>query len=691
MDPMMTDTYSAGDTYAAPPAPIETPIVLNVGPTLPAWYRKPPKPKLENVLTEAQLEKDDHGLRIEQTREMLSWLNLNRVGHFERDKDKIESGEIEVFQSTSLRDEHDAACAWIASMDLAFTASARESFDREESAAKEDFLHYVWERWSEIHAEAGNAPLSWALPDTLQKYGMLVAYVGVDPMDEDTGVSLRMVDPATVFPVHEGERGLAQVYRSYTAAASRVLGDFGDAAGKVERKLVKIAKNDDGQYDPRHEGEVIEYWDRHWGMVIYEGQLLRLWEHGYGVVPFVIAYGCFGQQGFTRSPDLSISVDRRDIIRSISLTSERATDLARTAQPFLWRRVRSHAMEESIGGRLMTMLRRSINPPLVAKQGLLSAQEGDPEIDTDEGGVTKIRDDDAIEPLPNMPSPEIMQPLLNLIGQNRQTGMAPGLLMGQNPAAQTSGSALDILAQGGFEKWSPLVLVTERFCAAVGKRVLELVRDWGEVLGAEGERGVLMAPRRFPSQNGETPWHEVTPELIRRTGTRISCAFSKFNPQSLGPVGNGLVIAKSMGAIDKRSIIRILGYTNDVEGTIRRIDEDQLDEVPEVLQAKTLELLAGQANRALMAGDEASANQLLLKARWVAEQMQMGMMQKAMMTDAMAGGPGGPGQPLPGTPPQQGPVDAGPPPGASLPQYGIDTGTNGGRPAEMPPPQGVGD
>lgn len=685
------DTYTP-DTYGAPPA--AAPVLLEVGPKMPAWYRKPPRPKLENVQNEAQLEKGDHELRIEQTREMLSWLNLNRVGHFERDREGIEAGEIEVFQSTSLRDEHDAACAWMASMDLAFTAAARESFDREESAAKEDFLHFVWERWNEIHSEAGNAPLGWALPDTLQKYGMLVAYVGIDPMDDETGISIRMVDPATVFPVHEGERGLAQVYRIYMASASRVLGDFGDAAGKVERKLAKLARNDDGQYDPRHQGEVIEYWDRHWGMVVYDGEVLRTWEHGYGAVPFVIAYGCFGQQGFTRSPDLTISVDRRDIVRSMSLTSERATDLARTAQPFLWRRVRSHAAEESIGGRLLTMLRRSINPPLVAKQGLLSAQEGDPEIDTSEGGVTKIRDDDAIEPLPNMPSPEVMQPLLNLIGQNRQTGMAPGLLMGQNPAAQTSGSALDILAQGGFEKWSPLVLVTERFCAAIGKRVLELVRDWGEILGPEGSRGVLAAPRRFPDQNGETPWHEVTPALIRRTGIRVSCSLSKFNPQSLGPVGNGLVIAKSMGAIDKRSIIRILGYTTDVEGTIRRINEDQLDEVPEVLQANTLELLASQAKRALNAGDEESASNLLLKARWVAEQMQLGMMQKAqgMAEMEIGGAPEMPPGNVPGAPPMQPPQQPGPPPGASLPQYGIDTGTNGGRPVEPPmTPEGVGD
>ena len=34
---------------------------------------------------------------------------------------------------------------------------------------------------------------------------------------------------------------------------------------------------------------------------------------------------------------------------------------------------------------------------LVVKQGILSASEGDPEIDPTEGGITKLRDDDAME------------------------------------------------------------------------------------------------------------------------------------------------------------------------------------------------------------------------------------------------------------------------------------------------------
>lgn len=682
-------------------AEMDEPFML--GPRMPTWYRKPPKPKLEEVLEQARREKDDHQLRLERAAEMIRRLNCETVGFFERDREAIEAGEIETFHISALRDEHDAACAWISSMDLTFQAKGRDSFDREEVSSIEDYLHLVYERWSESHSDQGNGPLEWAKPDVVQKYGMIAAYVGVNPDDGQTGVETRLLDPATVFPIYEGARGLSAVYRVYNAPMAQVIGDFGDDDGAVERKVRKVAKTGGGeeQHDRHIEMEVVEYWDRNWGMVSWGGEMIRTWEHGYGTPPFVIRFACFGMQGFTRTPDPDFSLTATEAIRGGAVfNSDRSLDLARQAQPFLWRRIRVHDIEEAIAGRLVTAMRRSMNPPLVAKQGILSAGEGDPEIDPTEGGVTKIRDDDAIEALPNLPAPEIMTPLMNVIQQNRQTGMAPGLLMGQNPAAQTSGSALDILSQGGFEKWSPIVLCIEAFDAAVASRCLEIVRDWGEVLGEEEDRGVLVVPRRNPAltPGDVSSDHLLKPEVVRRVGIRVKATMSKFNPLSLGNVANSLVMAKSMNAIDQRSVIRMLGYTTDIEGTIRKIDEDLLDDVPEIKQAKTLEILKRQADRAMAVGDEESAREILLKARYVAEQMQIAMMQKMQQMGGMLGMGGDPS--MQGQPPMPGvPQPTTPPPdpnatninyqGASLPDFGIQPGTEGGRPP-MPPGQAVG-
>lgn len=706
MDPMMNQPFFDVATEEDDPliGTDEGLILPDVGPVPPLWYRKPGRPKKDEVIEDAEGNKEDHYLRVRLAAEMLGRLNMEMVGIFPRDKEMIDAGEIETFQSTALRDEHDAACAWISSMTTSFESKYRETIDREEASAKEDFLHYFYEVWSEAHGRSGTGPLRWALPDTLQKYGMLAAYIAVDPSNDEIGLRVRMVDPATIFPVHEGDRGLSQVYRIYNATAAAVIGDFGDDEGTVERKVKKVARQSrgDGRYDRNFVGEVIEYWDRNWGMVLYEKEVVRIWEHGYTHVPFIVKYGCFGQQGFTRTPGDSIyGMLPRDFGPALMAVDDRSFDLARMAQPFLWRRVKAHDIEEAVAGRYVTAFRRAMNPPLIVKQGMLSAVEGDPEIDNREAGMTRARNDDEFEPLPVNPMNEVLAPLQAMLDMNRQTGMAPGLLMGQNPAAQTSGTALDVLSQGGLEKWSPLVMVIEEFLQEMGRRALELVRDWGPLLGADGERGVIIVPRRNPNpRTGEAPAHEVTSELIRSTGTRILCTLRKFNPNSLPSIGMGLTQLASLGIIDKRSMIHIAGFTQDPDGILARIDEEMLDEVPEIKQAQTLDILYAQAEKALRRKDERSAYMALLKARYVASQMQMAqqdkmqqMMETSMGTQMMGNDLTMQEQQmqaegsLPGVPPPPGPpMPPGGVQGMSMPMMGIPTGTMGGRPMAPPDP-----
>lgn len=680
--------------FAEPPAE-EIPPVIKVGPTLPRWYRKPSRPKPEDVLHDAQVEKEDHQQRLDQIDEMIDVLNGARIGRFERDEELIEAGEIEVFRITDIVDEHNSACTWVAGMDVSFEAKSRDVVDRDEAAAKEDFLMYLYERWSARHAEAGFGSLQWALADILQRTGMICTWIRDDPNDPELGLDIRMIDPASVFPIYEGVRGLAKVFRVYRGTAADVIGYFGDDEGAVERKVRKIARSETtGKYDHRYQGEIVEYYDRHWAMVCFEGEMIRTWEHGLGQPPFVITPGCFGQQGFTRAPGARRPWNRYDILRGvIAVEPHRSEDLARIYQPFLFRRLRAHYQEEALAGRLMTMARRTLNPPTVLKQGLLSQQDGIPDIDTSEGGTTAIRDDDALEPFPYSPDPHIYQPLMMLVGQNRQTGMPPSLVMGQGIPAQTSGTAIDIAAQNGLEKWTPLVLCVEAHLTHVGQRALEIVRDWGDILGGEGNLGVIEVPKRNPAKGPDeiSPFHELTPEIVRRTGTRVSARMSKFNPLTLGAVANALIMLKSMNAIDQRSVIRIAGFDPDIEGVLQRIEEDLLNEVPEIKQSKTLRTLKKQALRALALDDKETAEEIAMEALYVGGQMQLSSLAKLKMIagasdppmNAMQEMPMGPdGMPLPPgvAPPPPGPGGM---PGMQGASIGTPTGTNGGRPPGM--------
>ncbi len=670
-----------GESPLPPVLPPVPDLAEPIGPTPPLWYRKPKKPTLGDVLAEAQREKDDHEGRVLIAGEMMRRLNLETNGMFERDREGMESGEIERFFSTALRDEHDLVCSYIGSMDWHVEALFRNAIDKEEAAAKEDLAAYLFEVEARQFSRSGFAHLKVALADTIQKYGMLVGFDGLDPNNEEVGLQMRLVDPATVFPVHEGERGLRNVYRVYYATASQVIGDFDDGTGKVEKKVAKFSKDEAGGYDPHFVGEVVEYWDRNWCLVAFEGEQILLREHGYCRVPFTITYGCFGQQGFTTLPDLvatdgSLFGDRpRGTARG---RGNRRDDLMRIAQPFLWRRVKAHDIEEAVGARLLTALRRSLLPPMVVKQGVISAAEGDPEIDPNEGGITRLREDDDIQVLPNLPAPEVMSPLVGFLQQNKQTGMAAGVMAGQNPAAQTSGYAVDSLMQAGFDRWAPLVLAVEQFLTERTEWRLSLIRDWGGILGLEGNRGTLFIPRRNPNpRTGKAPAFEVTPDLLKQTGIRVKIRLHKFNPMSLAPIGNGLAIANSLGVVDKRTMITTLGLTTDPDGMLQRIEDEALEQVPEVLQARTLRRYVQQAEEAAERGDTASAEQLLAEVQFIAEQMQQLQMDKDMAKQQSAM--------------EQAAMAAPQPQGMSNPAMGEPVGQEGGRPPGSggPPPGGL--
>ncbi len=675
----------------AGPPPAPTPAPVRIGPDDAHWARvggKPPMPvNYDEIIAQAKAERDDHAGRIAQTEEMLEWLAQKRRAYFKRHAEKIESGEIELGSVTDLVDEQAALVAFVAGMQLSFTAKYRQAIDQEEAAAKEDFLHYLVECWEDDHHASGYGNLRQDLPAIYSICAMLATFVLYDPRNEELGLKLRMVNPLTVFPIWEGGRGLAQIYRVYQASAANVIGDFDTPEGEVAAVVAEQARDDSFTqgYDPSYTDEVIEYWDRNWGCVTFGGKVCRVWEHGRGKVPWVITPGTFGPPHLVDTSVATFSLADGRMIEAF--TQGRATrheNLRLQYQPFLWRRLPAHIQEERFAGIYNTLLRRSINPALVYKQSATTAALGDPPISTDEAAKNKIGADDDLSPLEGVPLAEVFQPLQGILDRNRQTGMANSMLLGQM-SASSSGTAIDIAAQNGNRSWSPVIHGVQAHLREVGEEALENILLFGDVLGPLNERGapagMIPVPRRLPLKTGQSPAHEVTPDLIRQTGTRLSVELYSFDPATLGPTGNGLAIAASQGWVDKRSAIRILGYTPDVEGVIQRIKDDQLDEVPEIQMADTIEYLHKQAEAAAERGDWESARKLAARVFYVTSMMQA----KLMMMPGLANQLGNPGtaeqQMMPGTPPPPEQMESNIQfQGASMPQYGGETGTDGGRP-----------
>ena len=319
--------------------------------------------------------------------------------------------------------------------------------------------------------------------------------------------------------------------------------------------------------------------------------------------------------------------------------------MARISQPFLYRRVKQHDINEAVGGRLLTAMRRSIKPPLIIKQTLMSGEMNDVEIDYNEEGQTKIGADDDIIPLPNLPTPEVLAPVMDMLDKGKSTSMATAIMMGQSPTSQASGSAIDMLAQSGYTRWAAVVLGCQAFLAEFSEMCLGLYRDWGLLLGMEPNIGTLYVPRRNPNPRaGGSPVHEVTPDVLRKTGIRVKVYLYKFNVASLAATAQGLAVLKSMGVMPKIDAIKILGFSEDPQGVLRRIDEESLNDVPEVKQERTLATLVKEAEDARLRGDQESYEERMGKAVFIA-----GMMQRSQMI-GQAGPGGGAGVP-PGMPP----------------------------------------
>jgi hypothetical protein len=648
MDPMMGMMPPDPMMQMAPvPPPVEE--FIPPGPqSLPVNYVPPPKPKLDDILAEAEQERQDHTERVDLAMLAQQYLNLERTGILHKNyAEDIKSGKMLRGRLTDLRNEHDAYVAHVAAMDWCCNIPIKDSIDKEENVTKEDAAHYFFECIQRQHSNAGNGPLESALPDTGGKYGMLAASLVIDPLNDECGLRFQMLDPATVYPVYEGGMGLARVYRIYQATASQVIGSFFDATGTLAKKVRKEASADK-RYDPHFMGEVTEYWDKEWVMVAWEGKELLCRKHGYGKVPIKIKFAPWGMQNFTQTSQLA---DDSGAVRHAFGANRshdvRRRDLKRIIQPFLACRFEAHDIEEAMMGVFNTALMTQMYPPTRQYLNLQSQGEGSIKVKQGMGQTTVFRDDDKAEDAPPVFTPDVVNAVMANLTQNKQTGMASGVIMGQMPGGQTNGSAIDILGQAGTEKWRPIVTMVEEFLTELVEWAFELWRDWGGILGMEDNLGVVEIPRRNPNpRTGQAPAHEMTPEILRRVGIRAKVELRRFNPNNLAQLVNGLAILYNMGAIDVRGVIDQTGITNNPDAMMERIQDEKLEQVPEVLQAKTIKRKFREAKIAEQRGDAESAKAAMDEAYFIASQMQHNMMYGQPNLDPTTGLP----MPLPGTP-----------------------------------------
>lgn len=666
----MVATYTDLDEALLPPLDVEdedpeTKIIYGAQP--PKWYRKPPRPELAEVLDAAEEERNVHSDRIRQSMRFQDLINDPKMaGVFESLVRDVVLKKVEQVSLPGLRDETDMIVSTFAQMDWVVEAEYRSNLDKDDAAAKEDLCAYLQENAQRQYSNSGGGSLKAAKMWDLCVCGGVAEFNGVDVDNDECGLRMRLVDPNTVYPVYEGERGLSQVYLKYQSTASDFIGTFGSLKDFDELAVRRKARanaggTENGHFDPHYLGEVVEFWDRNWCLISWESEEVLVLEHEYAEVPFKITPGNFGQPAHIVS---NSSTRGRDIAWS----ADRSKDLLRIWQPFLQRRVFLHQLNEAVAGVTTTKLVRGLNPARTVAAGVLTYEDESPKWKDGTGETTMLRAEDTydVNEASISMDPQVASATFALIQQGMATSTPSSIIAGQAPMSQGSGTALNVLARAGAERWGLAGEVMMQHEAGSNEQRLRFIRNFGNLLGMDG---TIYAPRRRPNpRTGDSPVHEVTPDLLKKTGVRVKVVFRRFNPNELGSLSQGIGMLRSINLMPKRDAIEILGYTDDPDRAMADMDREMLNEAPEITQVNMLDMLIDELKEAGWRGEDEDAEKLFYKLMYVSDRLDISANQRKAegMQASMAANP-----PIPG-------VNGMPLPGAGQP------GTDGGRPS-LPP------
>ncbi len=642
------------------------------GPKPPPWYDMDPRMQDDEVMAEANTQKQVHSMRLLQSTFMELRVGMEVSATFERDEDWVDMGETERFIVPLIRAEHNAILAFIESMTLQFTSRARATVEREETAMKEGYLYEWWDDWETRTLLSGMGSLRRALAYDMLMHAMLAVFMKPDPGNERVGVMSRRVDPKCVFPVFEGDRGLSRVYCIYEADYPTVLGNFGDGpGGTATRKIKKLATHTDNRQgmrgpDQTHSGEVIYFANRREEFIFWKGQLIRKREHKYWRVPWIIIPCCWRQpSGTAQSTGVlganGLPGNMRDQDGRILGGTSVQRDTARMYAPYLESRVPINDELEMMASRLFTGIRDAKDPPVVEQRDLADMRRGDLEVKNWSGGVTTVQGTTQITPYPTIPVAENMTPMLEIFKTVLQAGIPAPVLQGQTLGAQSSGQAIDILNELGFQAWVPFTKMYQLATAQCGHAALSTVRDWNEGLpGMDGTGTGLSVPRRSPGDYGDYSPYRLTKQILEQSGCYVESRLTRFSLSGMVGAANVATTLNNLGIGDDRMYIELLGIPGVPEELIARRRLQNMENSPDYANPVMINQLAEQIEMATARNDTKTLHSLIpLFKRIVAiqtakdQQLQMmvgQMQQNAMMNEietqqAMQGnggaGPGG--------------------------------------------------
>jgi hypothetical protein len=638
-------------------------------------YKPPKKPKPEDIVATGKRLFRNNSLWRTMVFTTLMWADQRLTGMFPEDEQERLNGLQEEWVSPILSAERELIINSGAAQKPGFSAPPVPDSLRGWAQRKEDAALWLREMHKFKHAMAGNGPLEIDECALFTDYGMYVARSVLAPRDSDCPINATLIDPAQVHPVYRKGR-VDEVYRVYRATADEIVADYGDFADKVWKDL---GGDKDELVGGQVTYEVTEYWDTWYRSVqIGDRTIIPVTEHKYGDCPWTIQYVGRGNPMFTRTAtDAAYRLGG-----SWAPQSGWANDRVSKAVPYLYHRIKNHELYEAVMARVLTGLKKDINPPTIRYRTNDAADKPMTSLDTGPGMTNEaMLGEEKIEALPTVNTGSTTM-ALQALTQDMQSIMAPKEMFGRIDKSNVTGVAQAGAMDAGQHLLFPMMKSWEMALEIQTDLELRQLSNFGHLAeyGNGGDRKPIIVPaKRRP--NGKAAY-EFDREIADRVGTRITVTFTKVNPSDwpgMAAAGKNMI---DMGVALRRDVRALMTGDTDFDTFWEEWQEEQamylMTTNPDFQKLNMLSVIEEQITEN---DGRPELQQGLLRIRQKWEEMMQPPPQQ----------PGGPPQPGGAPPPPQQPgmgdVNAPFPPGpgvgvpgqVSYPQLGAGPGSQGGQ------------
>lgn len=520
-------------------------------------YDKPKKPDPQLIYELGKKRKDEYLVRNWLYDKIIKQLRLQLVGVFPEDEEDRRNGFQEEFISPELRHEFDLAVSFMAG--LAYTAEKKvlDPTKRADAQKLEDALFWLRDEDLYRHSERGNSVLAVDEAKVLLGYGMIVGRDVMNLKRPDFPFDTVLLDPATVYPEWWGQEGLGRCWQIVRTTTGRVLHDF-----DPPERIAKVIKDHHGS-DEHDEVEHMDFYDT-WHHLAYAGDIvIHEAPHEYGYVPVTIQYGPGGDAMFTSAPgEIPVRTHNGTFVTSETRWQD---DLAHKALPYIFYNTKTHEQYEAIMARLITGMKKDINPPLILERSDAIANTDRPQIETGPGAVNELDlGNEKLNGFPTTPSMQPTQLLIQALLNDKNAGGLTQLVRGQRTQSNVTGVAQNAFIDQGYDMLDPWKQTMELFHARRATQKLISWRNFGHLAayqGADKPAQRLTIPRRRPKQ-GEAPAFELTPALIDGVGPRVAIHLTRIDPSKWVPLANAAQALDPLGLFDPRFFAPYFGITD---------------------------------------------------------------------------------------------------------------------------------